>query len=80
MADTLLCAPSAPRHDRRALRERRDAATRDADLVELRLDSLRDPDAPARSPGRRGPVDRHLPPDVGGRRASTAARRSGCAC
>ena len=39
-----------------ALRERRDAATRYGDLVELRLDTLADPDPAGALQGRTGPV------------------------
>src|SRR5260221_3113708 len=39
-----------------ALRERRDAATRYGDLVELRLDTLADPDVAGALEGRTGPV------------------------
>ncbi len=38
------------------LRDRRDAAAREADLVELRLDTVSDPDVPAALAGRTGPV------------------------
>ncbi len=38
------------------LRQRRDQASPDADLVELRLDTVRDPDVAAALAGRRGPV------------------------
>src|SRR4029079_9355959 len=39
-----------------ALRERRDAATRYGDLVELRLDTVADPDPAGALQGRTGPV------------------------
>ena len=61
-----------------ALRERRDAATRDADLVELRLDTLRRPGSCRRAPGTHGPVIVTCRPTWEGGHFP-AARRRGCA-
>ena len=49
------------------LRQQRDAVA-DADLIELRLDSVSDPNVAGALAGRRAPVDRHLPARVGRRR------------
>ena len=57
------------------LRQQRDAVA-DADLIELRLDTVSDPDvagALARAPP---PGDRHLPAHLGRRRRSKARRKS----
>ena len=48
------------------LRLARDAVL-DADLVELRLDAVRDPDPEKALAGRRAPSHRHMPPALGGR-------------
>ena len=62
------------------LRERRDKAARDADLVELRLDTVADPDVAGALAGRTRPGDRHLPRERGKAGTSAEASRSGCAC
>ena len=65
MSKPLLCVTvTAP--TTAELRRRRDAVA-DADLIELRLDTVSDPGAPAALDGRRMSGDRHVPPGVGGR-------------
>ena len=67
------------------LRARRDEAAREADLVELRLDTVADPDVAGALQGRTRPGHRDLPGGVGGRvlrghrRGAAGAARAGVA-
>ena len=63
-----------------ALRERRDAATRYGDLVELRLDTLADPDPAGALAGAHGPGHRDVPSHVGGRALRRQRGGAAAAC
>ena len=77
MSKPLLCV-TVTRRTMAELRRQRDAVA-DADLVELRLDTVSDPDVAGALAGRRTPVDRHLPPARGKAGSSPAPKRSASA-
>ena len=73
-ADSGICATVIGRRRRGAPRATRTRRSADADLVELRLDTMTRPDAAGRAPGAPQARDRHVPAACGGRRVRRARR------